>query len=212
MFNHPRSEGGELVEWLRRIFERRSQHQPSPDILGLVGSSRRDGDTGRLTRAVFENLPNAGLIDLNAHDIAPYDYHYRQSHDDFIAIAETMAAAKTIVFASPIYWYSMSAQMKLFFDRLTDLTETHKPIGKSLAGKQAFLIATGGSPSAPDSFEPPFAETARYFNMIWGGMLYGQSGKVSNHHTLTAFAKKLTENEASSPSPQKYADYSHGVT
>ncbi|GJL95783.1 MAG: hypothetical protein DHS20C05_21880 [Hyphococcus sp.] len=192
MFDPALSDGGELAEWLRRVFERtRSENQT--DILGLIGSSRRDGDTARLTRAVFENLPGAGLIDLSAYDIAPYDYHYRQSHDDFIEIAQKMAQAKTIVFASPVYWYAMSAQMKLFFDRLTDLTETHKPIGKSLAGKTAFLIATGGSPSAPASFEPPFRETARYFNMNWGGMLYGQKGEARDKGMVKTFASNIAE-------------------
>ncbi len=190
MYNYPRSEGGELAEYLRRVFERRSRHQPSPDILGLLGSSRADGDTGSLTRSVLANLPGSGLIDLNAHDIAPYDYHYRQSHDDFIEIAHKMAAAKTIVFASPVYWYSMSAQMKLFFDRLTDLTETHKPLGKSLAGKHAFLIATGAKTEPPASFELPFSETARYFKMNWGGMLYGQKSNT-DHADIVGFAERI---------------------
>jgi len=82
-----------------------------------------------------------------------------------------MARADVIVFASPVYWYSMSAQMKTFFDRLTDLTGGDlKPVGKSLAGKTMFVIAAGGSPATPDSFVRPFADTAGYFNMRWGGL------------------------------------------
>jgi len=98
-----------------------------------------------------------------------------------------MARADVIVFASPVYWYSMSAQMKTFFDRLTDLTGGDlKPVGKSLAGKPVFTIATGGSPSAPDSFVRPFADTAGYFNMRWGGLLYAQGAGELPPETIQA--------------------------
>ena len=177
------SDAGEFSNWLRRLFERRSEAAGQPggapsEILGILGTSNNDGNTAALARAVFEGLPNAELINLSDLEIAPYDYQHRQGGDDFPTLAEQMAAAKTIVFASPVYWYAMSAQMKIFFDRLTDLTEPHKALGKSLGGKSAFLIATGGSPAPPASFEPPFAETACYFNMVWGGMLYGQAGEA----------------------------------
>jgi len=148
------------------------------DIIGVLGTSNNDGNTAALARTVFAPLPNAEIISLNKLAIAPYDYQNRHDKDDFLALAEKLVAAKTIVFASPVYWYAMSAQMKLFFDRLTDLTGAHKELGKALAGKSAFLIATGGSHLPPASFEPPFSETARYFNMRWGGMLYGQEDKA----------------------------------
>jgi len=141
-------------------------------ILGLLGSSRKGGNTDTLTSAVFEHLSNARLINLGDYSIAPYDYQHRYVADGFIPLARLMAKADAIVFASPVYWYSMSAPMKTFFDRLTDLTESHKELGRQLAGKTAFVISTGGSPLPPASFEPPFSETVRYFNMRWGAMLY----------------------------------------
>ena len=61
---------------------------------------------------------------------------------------------------------------------LSDLTDAHKPIGKSLAGRAAFLIGTGGSPKPPASFEAPFADTAGYFNMYWGGLYYEQGARI----------------------------------
>ncbi|VAV96544.1 Uncharacterized NAD(P)H oxidoreductase, YdeQ/YrkL/YwrO family, partial [hydrothermal vent metagenome] len=116
------SDGGELTEVLRRIFERpRSEVTPS-EILGVLGTSNNNGNTAALARAVFAPLPNAELVNLSALSIAPYDYQNRHDKDDFLPLAEKIVAAKAIVFASPVYWYSMSAQMKVFFDRLTDLT------------------------------------------------------------------------------------------
>ncbi len=186
------SDAGDLAEWLRRVFERRSQAETPTDILGILGSSRNDGDTSTLAQAVFSHLPDAQLINLNDYAIAPYHYHHRHRHDDFINIATLMSEAKTIVFASPVYWYSMSGQMKIFFDRLTDLTEIYKPVGKSLKNKTAFLIATGGTAKPPAAFEPPFAETARYFDMHWGGTLYAQASNISSAGESAAiFARKI---------------------
>ncbi|MEZ5894320.1 MAG: NAD(P)H-dependent oxidoreductase [Parvularculaceae bacterium] len=147
--------------------------------LAILGSSRPDGETARLLRAVLAHIPGAEVHDLARLVIGPYSYDYAYADDDFLPLARKMPAADAIIFASPVYWYSMSAQMKAFFDRLTDLTDPpHKHIGKSLAGRTMFLVATGGDASPPASFEPPFADTAGYFNMRWGGMLYRKGAGV----------------------------------
>ena len=157
----------------------------------ILGSARGDGNTAALARAVHEQLDDASLIDLNQLRIAPYVYDGGNADDDFVSVANAMNAAQAIIFASPVYWYSMSGVMKDFFDRLTDLTDPPlKPIGKSLAGKRAFLLATGNSPEPPPEFEPPFEKTAGYFNMTYGGMLYGKSGEVDG---APLFAKRITQ-------------------
>jgi len=141
-------------------------------ILVILGTSRRRGNTRMLVDAVFENSA-ARIIDLADHLVGPYDYDNRHETDDFLALAQEMAAAEAIVFATPIYWYAMSAQLKTFFDRLSDLTDIHKQIGRRLAGKPLFAIATSSGDGLPPGFETPFAETAGYFNMGWGGLLHG---------------------------------------
>lgn len=189
------SEGAEIVEFLRRIFERRSVHPPA-SITGILGSSRKDGNTRVLTDAVLRHLNDAQLIDLSDLTIAPYDYDHADTRDDFLPLAEMMAQSTAIIFASPVYWYSMSAQMKVFFDRLTDLTKTHKALGRSLAGKTAYLVATGADKTPAPSFEAPFAETAGYFGMHWGGMLHQSfnsdrrmTSQMDEH--AAAFAEKI---------------------
>jgi multimeric flavodoxin WrbA len=181
-------EGGEFADHLRRVFERGGGALPA--TLGLIGSSRDDGNTGALMRAVFRPLVDARVADLGDFFVGPYDYAYGNAGDDFLPLAHAMTKARVIVFASPVYWYSMSAQMKAFFDRLTDLTETHKAWGKSLAGKTAFLVATGGAPAPHPAFEPPFAETAHYFDMHWGGALYQQRA-ARDCAVIDAFAAQI---------------------
>ncbi|GJL92762.1 flavodoxin family protein [Hyphococcus sp.] len=142
-------------------------------ILALNGSSRADGDTARLLSAALRPLDDVERFDLDALRIGPYSYEHANADDDFLPLAQRMLKARTIILASPVYWYSMSAQMKALFDRLTDLTDMpYKPLGKQLAGKTMFVVATGSDDAPPVSFAPPFEDTAGYFNMRWGGMLY----------------------------------------
>ncbi len=185
------SDAGEYVEHLRRIFDRQRAEKTkgadktrTPRIIAILGSARQNGNTRALTDAVFQNLNNAKVIDLIDHPVSPYDYDKKNRRDGFLKIAKQMAKADAIVFASPVYWYAMSGQMKIFFDRLTDLTDRYKPIGRSLAGKSAFLIATSNTSEAPPSFEPPFADTARYLDMQWGGMLHMSSRNMSSRADL----------------------------
>lgn len=158
-----------MTEHLRRIFERRSWRAAAP-VTVLLGTSRADGNTRRLVDAVFPRAGPARIVDLATLRIAPYDYAHRHETDDFLSVARAMAASDAVVFASPVYWYAMSAQMKTFIDRMSDLTETHKPLGRALKGKAAFALATSGGAGLPAHFEAPFADTARYFAMDWGGL------------------------------------------
>ena len=87
-----------------------------------------------------------------------------------------MSPSQVIVFATPVYWYAMSAPLKIFFDRLTDMTENLKALGKSLAGKPVWIIATGTEEILPEGFEVPFARTAEYFGMIYRGCAYLHTG------------------------------------
>lgn len=174
---------------------------PKPRIVGFLGSSRSDGNTAKLAGLVFNQLNDAALIDLGPLSIGPYSYDNAYEGDDFLSLAQAMARANTIVFASPVYWYSMSAPMKMLFDRMTDMTGLYKPLGKALAGKSMFALATGGGPSAPDSYTRPFADTAGYFKMKWGGVLYSPGGEVDSlqaQHAAHVFAMQIA---ASAQSP-----------
>jgi putative NADPH-quinone reductase len=119
---------------------------------------------------------NADLIVLSHHHIGGYDYAHTNDGDDFRIAMEAMLAHDRIVFATPVYWHAMSAPLKIFFDRLTDLTENYKAQGKSLKGKQAWVIASGTEEILPEGFEVPFRRTCGYFSMGYCGCAYLYTG------------------------------------
>lgn len=145
-------------------------------VLILYGSSSPAGNTKKSVDILMEDM-NGESIDVAGSGMTPYDYNAKNAQDEFYRISLKMIEADIIVFATPVYWYAMSAQMKIFFDRLSDLITIRKRDGRALAGKKTFLIANGTDTALPDGFEVPFMRTSDYFNMEYGGACYVYTGK-----------------------------------
>ena len=141
------------------------------NIVAIIGSARRDGHSARLVQAVLAGR-HAQRFDLGALDIRDYEYGRAAEGDDFLAVAEALANADGVIFATPVYWYAMSGVLKRFFDRLTDLVTVRKPLGRRLAGRWMWVAACGSDPALPEGFEVPFRSTAAYLGMNYGGVLY----------------------------------------
>ena len=86
-----------------------------------------------------------------------------------------------IVLATPVYWYTMSATMKIFLDRLTDLLDIRKDLGRKLYGKKLFIISSLASNLLPQGFEYPFWQTAEYLKMEYKGCSFISSSKNSEY-------------------------------
>jgi putative NADPH-quinone reductase len=142
--------------------------------LVILGSARADGETRRAVEIAFPQNPE--LIVLSGHQIGGYDYAHSHEPDDFRQIVDAMLANDRIVLATPVYWYAMSAPLKIFFDRLTDLLETAKEKGRALKGKKVWVIASGVEDMLPEGFEVPFRRTAEYFSMDYRGCVYLYTG------------------------------------
>ena len=165
--------------------------------LVILGSARSDGETKRAIDLVF--APEAiELIVLPDFTIGGYDYKHFHARDMFGDIARRMVETDRIVFATPVYWYAMSAPLKIFFDRLTDMTENLKGLGKALAGRQVWMIATGTDPALPEGFEVPFARTSDYFAMRYRGAAYLYAGpdaalRQASETVLARFGAAISE-------------------
>lgn len=134
------------------------------DKIVILGTGRADSNTHDAILKV-NDFNSAKIVELHKLKIEKYTYKISPSiqRDDFISIVNQMIIATDILFATPVYWYSMSGELKIFFDRLTDLITTNKPLGRALTGKNIYLLATGSDPQLPEGFEIPFVKTAEYF-------------------------------------------------
>lgn len=164
-----------------------------PRPLIILGSSRTHGETRRAVDLAFPSSV-ADLFDLSERQLSPYDYEHRNAGDEFSSIVDAVLNATDIVFASPVYWYSMSAQLKGFFDRLSDLTTIRKAEGRSLAGRQSWMIATGTDEELPQGFEVPFERTSQYFGLTYRGGVYLYTGsdaqlRESTEHAVARFGE-----------------------
>ncbi len=147
-----------------------------PRALAILGSARSDGHTAALLTRLIEGC-DCAVIDLNNANIAAFRYDQQYpAGDEFLAIVEKMLAAPIVIFATPVYWYSFSALMKNFIDRLSDLLSSQKPTGRRLRGTRWALVSSG-SDSEPDrDLISAFRRTCAYLGVECVAEVYGVEG------------------------------------
>ena len=125
----------------------------------INGSHNRNGDTTELIQEIYPEIACLKLIDYTI-EIYNYDETYSDK-DQFLEIINQIIEFEEIIFATPVYWYSMSSLMKIFFDRLTDLISSQETIGRKLMGKKVRVITSSIGNHLDDNFFLPFIETRR---------------------------------------------------
>ncbi len=143
------------------------------DAIVVFASARRDGNTGKFIDWIANEL-EIEIIDLSEMNISPYDYEHKNLDDDFIPLMNRLLNYKKIIFATPVYWYAVSAQMKIFIDRTSDFLDVEelKNIGRRLRGKTACIVCTSISSEADHSFLNSFKDTFEYLGMNYGGHVH----------------------------------------
>ncbi|WP_196895733.1 flavodoxin family protein [Aureivirga marina] len=135
----------------------------------IQGSSRSKGNTFDITQALKEKL-DCDYIDLSTKNIQLFDYEFKNQEDDFLPlIKELLENYDVFIFASPVYWYTMSATLKIFFDRFTDCVLKEKELGRKFEGKHMAALCCGSSEDEIDSYFIPFRESAKYLKMNYIG-------------------------------------------
>jgi len=138
----------------------------------LLGSSRSHGNT-RAVCQHLQTLTNCELIDLKPLNIGHYDYEYSNLDDDFLPLMRKIVSEyDTIIFATPVYWYSMSGIMKVFFDRITDCLKVEKELGDRLKAKNMALVSCSAHDDLDARFSMPFINTADYLDMMFLGEVH----------------------------------------
>ena len=127
------------------------------NIVVLSASPRTGGNTSIMVDAFREGAEAAGntvnVIDVAKKSIAPckactYCFAHNGAcsiDDDMTAIRSGISKADMLVFASPIYWFDISAQMKLAIDRMYAFA------GCGFNHTKVALLLNSGSPGVYDA-------------------------------------------------------------
>jgi multimeric flavodoxin WrbA len=181
-------------------------------ILVLLGSPRKKGNSTTLANQIVAGAESAGAtaetIFLHGKDISPCQacYACQQPDSKGCAIDDEMQPiygklieADGWVIASPVYWFSMSAQTKLFLDRCFALPAYKKD---AFTGKRIAIAMSYGDEDAFNSgcvnALRTFQDSARYVGANLVGMVYGSAekpGEIKANDALmrqaVALGKKL---------------------
>tara|TARA_R110002096_G_C14656612_1_gene727037 strand:+ start:5658 stop:6164 length:507 start_codon:yes stop_codon:yes gene_type:complete len=131
----------------------------------ILGSANSNGETRKVVSFVADKL-RYPVIDLKTKKISEFDYEFKNRNDDFHPlITEIVNTYDIIIFATPVYWYSMSGIMKTFFDRISDCLKIEKETGRKLRGMEMAVISCGSDKKLKNGFHMPFIETAKYLGM-----------------------------------------------
>ena len=156
----------------------------------ISGSSRKDG----FTQEAISELNCFGdfdELDLNNYTFSYYDYEHQNKNDDYISLMRKLVFKYDVfVFATPVYWYSMSGIMKVFFDRFTDLLDDEKVLGRKLRNKHMAVLSSSIGDHLGENFWLPFKETARYLGMHYIADVHTLE-KVDNKKVLDNFRERL---------------------
>jgi multimeric flavodoxin WrbA len=170
----------------------------SDKILIFNGSPRKRGNSNFLANKVLEGIhegkkdTEAEIINLHTMRIEPCracngcragnrKQPYCIIKDDMAGIYEKVVHSKAIVLVSPIYWFTVTAQMKLFMDRLYGLAveETNslkdKPFGIVLVYGDADPYSSGAV-NAIRTLEDSF----KYTNSKIAGLVYGTANDIGD--------------------------------
>ena len=122
----------------------------SKKVLVLSASPRKGGNSDTLCDEFVRGALDAGnkaeKIFLRDHAVnyctgcgVCYSTHKCVQKDDMAEILEKMIAADVIVMATPVYFYTMDAQMKTLIDRTV-------PRYLEISNKDFYFIVTGADP------------------------------------------------------------------
>ncbi|MGA9187787.1 MAG: flavodoxin family protein [Methanosarcina sp.] len=137
-------------------------------ILGLVGSPNINGNTAKLVNTILDGAAENGadkvIYNLASLNIKGCDACRKCQEsgcciidDDMQKLYKEIQTADAVVLGSPVYMWQMTAQTKLFVDRLTAVLKPN--FSSRLDNKKLILVFSQGS-SDRDAFKPYFEYTA----------------------------------------------------
>ena len=138
----------------------------------IQASAQSFGNTYKIINYLNKNN-NYDVIDLATKNIGHFNYNYENANDDFLPLIEKIIHQyDTIIFVTPVYWYTMSGHLKVFFDRMSDLLHYKKELGRKMRGKKMAMISNSNDNDRHDSFNIPFIKSSDYLGMEYLGDIH----------------------------------------
>jgi len=179
-------------------------------VVALLGSPRKKGNSTTIANQIIKGAEsNGAVVDsfyLNSMKIKPCQGCYSCQKpdakgcavdDDMQTIYPKLRQAERWIIASPVYWFSMSAQTKLFMDRCfamwNDARDENWLKGKKIAIAMSYGDSdafNSGCVNALRSFQDAYA----YVGARIVGMVYGSAespGEIASNTGLMTQAEEL---------------------
>ena len=179
-------------------------------ILVLLGSPRKKGNSTTLAKQIVKGAESTGAevetIYLNGLRIKPcqgcYGCKKKDSKgcivkDDMQSLYPKITASDALVIATPVYWFNMTAQTKIFLDRCFGLFDGTYTVNPLLKKRIAIAMSYGdtdpfksGCVNALRSFQDAFS----YVGARIEGMVYGSAeepGEIASNAVLMQQAEDL---------------------
>jgi multimeric flavodoxin WrbA len=177
-------------------------------VLVILGSPRKKGNSSTLAARISRGAKSAGAevetLFLQDLKISPcrgcntcqkHDSKGCAIKDDMQEIYTKLIKADAWVIASPVYWFTMSAQTKIFMDRCYALIAYTK---NPFAGKRIAIAMSYGDVDPVKSgcvnALRTFQDAFRYTGSKIVGMVYGSAmepGEIANNKALMREAEEL---------------------
>ena len=134
-------------------FAAKNREKQKMKILVLTGSPRKNGNSNTLADSFIKGATEAG------HEVVRFDSAFKNVHpciacnscgmdgpcvfkDDFEFVRDNIVTADTVVFATPMYYFGIYAQLKAVIDRFYAINgKIHRP-------KKAMLLMTYANTAA----------------------------------------------------------------
>jgi len=152
------------------------------NVLGIMGSPRKNGNTHILVNKILQGAMDAGagieillLGDMAIGEcdgcLACWKGEECPKADDMNAVYAKLAASDVVVFGTPVYWYGPTALMKAFLDRFVYFNcPENRP---RIRGKSAILAVPfeEDSPHTAALVLDLFKKSLAYLEMTLAGQI-----------------------------------------
>jgi multimeric flavodoxin WrbA len=185
-------------------------------MLILLGSPRKNGNSSALAEQLARGARDAGAtvdsVYLNGLTIKPCQGCEKCQRDDATGCAvdddmtplyAKLMEADVVVMASPVYWFNVSAQTKIFIDRLYAVGVGQNNIFK---GKHFAFVMTYADPdpfvSGAVNALRSFQDICRHIEATVAGMVYGSAcgpGEIKGNSEVMDQAYLLGRRLAANP-------------